>query len=216
MLKKRSQVRRCSKSSHSNRKWGKKKYNRSLRETIVEPIQKKAKITKVKTRNGTPPARIRSQCPPPSIISNANSLLTNPVPAVAPAIANSQPIPSTNVNALSTLTQIHDFHAISSLPLNTVSNSVYLPHPYTPLNTLPFSELDTLSLSNLLSDNHYSTLNTSPSNFASDLLIATNFISTESNISISNPLPLSEPILVDALSYIATVYDQIFANLVPG
>ena len=199
-----------------NPKGGTKKNNGSLMETIVHLIQKKAKIKKVKTRNGTPPARIRSQCLPPSIISNANSLLTNPVPAVAPAIAIPQPIPSTNHNQLSTLSQIYDFPTLSSVPLHTLSNSISLPRPSTALNTLPLSDLDPFSLSNVVSDNPFSTLNTFPSNFTSDFLIGTTFISTESNIVFGNPLPLSEPILVDALSYIAAVYDQIFANLVPG
>ena len=162
VIKKRSSIRRCSNSNHSNRKRSKKKTKGSVRVTKVEPKQKKAKIKKVNTLTGSPPALILSQCRPPNPFSNENSVLTNPVPAVAPAISIPQPIPSTNHNELSTLSHIYDFPTLSSVPLHTLSNSSSLSHPYVALTTLPLSDLDSFSLSNVVSDNPFSTLNTCP------------------------------------------------------
>ena len=173
-------------------------------------------MMRVKPQSGTPLARIRDRCRPSNPISNANYQLTNHVRSPACAMAIPQLLPSTDLNLLSNPLHNPDFPALSSVQLHAISNSASNSHANAALAPLSLSDIDSFPLSNVLSDNHFSTLNTCSSNYFSDLLTASNLISSETTLYTADEIPLCSPIPVDALSYIAAVYDQIFANLVNG
>ena len=214
--KKRTQARVSSKSSLSKRKQSNKKSYIRVRKTKVETKPKKAPMKRLKPQTGTPLARIRDRCRLPNPISNVNTQTTQPVPALAHAIAIRQPLPSFDLNLISNPTHNPDFKALSSLPLRAISNATSTLYANTTLSAIPFSDINTVHLSNPVPESHLTKINSSSSNYLSDLLTASNLISSENTLISADQIPLTTPIPVDALSYVAAVYDQIFAPLVAG
>ena len=173
-------------------------------------------MKRVKTQSGTPLPRLRDRCRFQNPISNVKSQTTLPVPALPHAIALRQPLPCTDFKLLSNPSHNQDFTALSSLPLHAISNSASTPYVNPALSTIPLPDINTFHLSNFVHESQFGTLNSCSSNYLSDLLTPSNIISSENTLISGDQNQLFSPIPVDALSYIAAVYDDIFSRLVTG